>query len=128
MRQVSVLVMLVFLMSCAGTVKYSPAELNVFTPNERKHIKKGEVSLGMSPIAVRFAWGSPNLVRVLRPDEQGRDREEWIYKKMGFMITKLIFSGQELTGMTTGYRKRKSLFKRDKAQNKAVSKQPKQEK
>ncbi|MFC1549627.1 hypothetical protein ACFL4R_02005, partial [Nitrospirota bacterium] len=74
---------------CSQTVRYSPGELESFSPNVREHIKKKEVSLGMSQTAVRYSWGAPKAVKVL-PEE---GREVWVYSSLRVYVTKLTFAG-----------------------------------
>ncbi len=98
-----------FIISCASDrVRFSPYELQDFSPEVQEHIKKGEVALGMSQQAIRYSWGAPVVVRI---DEKKVDAytEEWIYTKMRVFVTRLIFTDGKLTGIISGTAKRKPL-------------------
>ncbi len=76
---------------CASSVRYTPDEIRGFPPKVQDFIMKGEVAAGMPPAAVRYAWGNPDTVNVLAP-ENGKEREEWIYSSnLGFKKTRLLF-------------------------------------
>ena len=102
----------VLLTSCCGGMKYSPSEISVFPPAVQDHIKKSEISPGMSQTAVRLAWGAPTAVRVPEPDAEGRYKEEWIYARFRFVATRLIFTDGKLTAILHGMAKRKPLINR----------------
>ncbi|GAB4390411.1 MAG: lipoprotein [Thermodesulfovibrionales bacterium] len=87
------------LAACATEVRYSPSELKMFPPDIQEHIRQGEVALGMSQTAVRYAWGAPNDIIVLEPDARGNLREEWVYRDLGPLKTRLIFTGGQLSGI-----------------------------
>jgi len=81
---------------CARHVRYSETEIQNYSPESQEHIRKGEISLGMNPEQVRYAWGNPDSQKVLEPYE-GKTREEWIYSKLGVFQTKiLLFYGGKL--------------------------------
>jgi hypothetical protein len=101
--------------ACSHPVRYAPSELNQFSPAVQEHIKKAEVTLGMSPAAVRLSWGPPTSVTVMKPDAQGNYREEWIYTKAKVWATRLVFTDQKLTGFIQGLAPRKPLFKQEPA-------------
>ncbi|MEW6571631.1 MAG: hypothetical protein AB1390_10755 [Nitrospirota bacterium] len=75
---------LVFLLQtgCTKAIRYTEEEIKDFPQNIQEHIRQGEISLGMTPKQVRYAWGSPESIKVLEPYE-GKSREEWIYSTMG---------------------------------------------
>jgi hypothetical protein len=85
------------LISCAGAVRYSPAEIQDYPPAIQEQVKAGEVSLGMTLSQVRHAWGGPSEVVVLKPTAEGKYREEWIYKGLFGFRTSLIFTEGKLT-------------------------------
>lgn len=87
------------LAACASEVRYSPSELKMFSPDVQEHIRKGEIALGMKQSAVRYAWGAPSDIVVLKPDSDGSPREEWVYRDLGLIKTRLIFTGGELSGI-----------------------------
>lgn len=98
-----------FIISCASDrVRFSPYELQDFSPEVQEHIKKGDVALGMSQQAVRYSWGAPAAVRI---DEEKVDAytEVWLYTKMRVFVTRLIFTDGKLTGIISGTAKRKPL-------------------
>jgi hypothetical protein len=51
----------------------------------------------MTRLQVRYSWGDPDNVRVLEPAADGKERVEWIYKRMEVFRTRLIFTGDNLT-------------------------------
>ncbi|HSW63504.1 MAG TPA: hypothetical protein VLH56_09380 [Dissulfurispiraceae bacterium] len=76
---------------CASSVRYTPDEIKGFPPKVQDFIMKGEVAPGMPPAAVRYAWGNPDQVNVLSP-ENGKEREEWVYSSnLGFKKTHVLF-------------------------------------
>jgi hypothetical protein len=98
MRKILLAALAILLVAgCSQAVRYSPGELEVFSPEIREHIKKKEVSLGMSQAAVRYSWGAPKAVKVL-PDE---DKEIWVYSSLRVYVTKLTFLGGKLTGSSS---------------------------
>lgn len=75
-------ILLIILMAsfgCASApVRFTSDEIKGFPLEVQEKIIKGEVALGMNPQHVRYAWGSPNTIRILEPMD-GKTREEWIY-------------------------------------------------
>lgn len=88
---------LVLVAGCSKAVRYSPGELEGFSPKVRAHIEKKEVSLGMSYAAVRYSWGAPKAVKVL----ESEDKEIWVYSSLRVYVTKLTFTGGKLTGSSS---------------------------
>ncbi len=88
------LALLFFLQAgCTKSIRYSEEEIKGFPHNIQERIRKGEIDLGMAQEQVRYAWGSPDSVKILEPFE-GKAREEWIYSQMGTLGvvgTKLLF-------------------------------------
>ena len=74
---------------CTKSIRYSEEEIKGFSPAIQENIKQGEVALGMTPQHVRYAWGSPDSLKILEPFE-GKTREEWIYSTIGVVETKLL--------------------------------------
>jgi len=74
---------------CTKSVRYSEDEIKTFTPETQEYIRKGQVVLGMSTQEVRYAWGSPESVKILEPLE-GKQREEWIYSTLPVYGTRLL--------------------------------------
>jgi hypothetical protein len=89
------IVLLVFFLSlllgvgCTKAVRYSEDEIKAFSPEMQENIRKGQVVLGMSPQEVRYAWGSPDSVRILEPFD-GKQLEEWIYSTLPVYGTRLL--------------------------------------
>lgn len=86
-------------LACSSGVRYSPSEIQMFPPSVQEHIRNGEIALGMDQQAVRYAWGAPNDITVLPPDPKGESREEWVYRNLGPIKTRLVFTGGKLTGV-----------------------------
>lgn len=82
--------------ACATPARYSPEEIQGYSPAVQEHIKNKEVSLGMTMTQVRYAWGGPDSIRVMEP-EDGKERVQWTYKKLIFSKTRLIFTDGRLT-------------------------------
>jgi len=92
------LVMLVPLVGCTSkAMRYSTEEIQDLPPSIQEHIKKSEIAVGMTMLQVRYAWGSPDMIIVLPPDEDGKERVEWTYKNLYVFKTRLIFTGNRLT-------------------------------
>ena len=83
--------MLVFLLQtgCIQQVRYSETEIQSYPANIQEHIRKGEISPGMTNEQVRYAWGNPDFQKILEPYE-GKTREEWVYAKLGIIGTKIL--------------------------------------
>lgn len=84
------ILLIMVMVGCAKTARYSPEELKDFPPEVQEHIKSGEIVIGMTAQQVRYAWGSPSVINVLPPTEDGRIREEWIYIKAGLFLEKRL--------------------------------------
>ena len=82
---------------CAKSLRYSQEEIKDFPEGVQEHIRKNEIDTGMSKLQVRFAWGGPDAVNVLSPDEDGKERIEWVYKRLSVFKTRLIFTDDKLT-------------------------------
>ena len=78
-------------LGCIDAVRYSPDEIKGFPQAIQENIKRGEIAPGMTQQQIRYAWGSPAEINVLKPSDDGKYREEWIYTKMGILKTQLIF-------------------------------------
>ena len=79
------------ILGCVGAVRYSPDEIKGFPAAIQENIKRSEVAPGMTQQQVRYTWGSPAEVNVLKPSEDGKYREEWVYTRSGILKTRLIF-------------------------------------
>jgi hypothetical protein len=92
MKKVVFLVLILSLLlgvGCTKAVRYSEDEIKTFSPEMQENIRKGQVMLGMSPQEVRYAWGSPDSVRILEPYD-GKQLEEWIYSTLPVYGTRLL--------------------------------------
>lgn len=102
MKKVLILcIMLLSIASCMKTMRYTSGEINEYPPSIQEHIKKGEITTGMTLIQARYAWGPPDVVNVLPPDGRGRERIEWVYKKWGVFRTILRFADKKITEIVT---------------------------
>lgn len=89
-------VLLISLSACAKSIRYSHDEIKDFPPTVREHIKNSEIAVGMTKLQVRYSWGGPANVIVLPPNEQGKERVEWVYEKLHFFKSRLIFTDDKL--------------------------------
>ena len=78
-------------LGCIDSVRYSPDEIKGFPPAIQENIKRGEIAPGMTQQQIRYAWGSPAEINVLKPLEDNKYREEWVYTRSGILKTRLIF-------------------------------------
>lgn len=101
-RALLMVIMAAALLSCTSYVRYSPYEIESFSPELQKNIRDGEIVMGMSPLHVRYAWGPPNYVMIAEPDMSGGYKETWIYSKARIFVTKLTFTDGKLTAIVTG--------------------------
>lgn len=88
------------LFGCAEVMRYSPDEIKDYPPPVQENIKKGEVTPGMTMQQVRYAWGAPSLINVLKP-EDGKNKEEWVYTRSIFFKSKLVFVDGKLMHIIT---------------------------
>ncbi len=58
-------------------IEKNPAAYETLSSREKELVKRGEVAEGMSPEAVRLAWGRPGSVR--SGSRNGRGTETWTY-------------------------------------------------
>jgi uncharacterized protein YneF (UPF0154 family) len=79
---------------CVRSVRYSEEEIKYFPPDIQEHIRKGEVTLGMTQSQVRYSWGAPSSTRILEPSENENLREEWTYLGLMDIKTGLLFKTQ----------------------------------
>jgi outer membrane biogenesis lipoprotein LolB len=100
MRFLSLALASLLLMACSQAVRYSPAEISGFPQKMQGHIRGKEIVLGMTQLQARYSWGAPAEVRVLKPDAEGRLREEWTYKNL-FFRTRLLFTEGKLTEISS---------------------------
>lgn len=100
-RLYPLVVLIVIAAGCAAPARYTVEEISSYPPAVREHIKNKEVSLGMTMTQVRYAWGGPDSIRIMEP-EDGKKRVQWTYKKMFFAKTRLIFTDDKLTDIVSG--------------------------
>lgn len=92
MRKWLILFFVIFLMSqlgCVKSIRFTEEEIKNFPPNIQDNIRKGEIALGMTKEQVRYAWGSPDSIRILSPIDE-KSREEWIYSYLGIFNTRIL--------------------------------------
>ena len=76
--------------SCTKAVRYTEEEIKTYPANVQDNIRKSQIDLGMKPEQVRYAWGSPDSIKILDPFE-GKSREEWMYSSvLGVVGTKIL--------------------------------------
>lgn len=91
---------LISVLGCTKAIRYSEEEIKDFPFNIQEHIRKGEITMGMTQSQVRYAWGAPDSVIVLAPTDDGKSREEWVYGKFaGIFKTRIIFTDGKITEM-----------------------------
>lgn len=86
-----------------GGIRYSPQELRAFPSEIQEQIKEGAISLNMTQTEVRYSWGAPSTVNVLKPSD-GAQKEEWVYKSLGIRglsKTTLTFTDSKLTDIVS---------------------------
>lgn len=95
-----ILLMAVLLLAgcTSSSVRFTQEEIKNYPLDVQEHIIKGEVAIGMTRQQVRYAWGSPDQIRVLDP-LNGKAREEWIYTKLFgvYEEKRLLFIDDTLT-------------------------------
>lgn len=67
---------------CTKEIRYTEEEIKAYPANVQDNIRKAQIDLGMKPEQVRYAWGSPDSIKILDPFE-GKSREEWMYTSAG---------------------------------------------
>lgn len=92
----------IFQSGCAKSIRYTHDEIRDFTPSIQERIKNGEISMGMSKLQVRYAWGGPDEEIVLEPAQSGKERVEWTYRRLSFFKTRLIFIDDRLAEIISG--------------------------
>ncbi len=83
------LIMGFWLFGCATQTRYTYDEIKHYPLVIQEQIMKGEISIGMTPQQVRYAWGSPNIIRKLESVD-GKERQEWIYSTLGIIEQKRL--------------------------------------
>ena len=97
-RVLIAIVMVVFVVSCTKSMRYSYEEIKDYPPEIQEHIKNKEIVPGMTYQQVRYAWGAPNVVKVLDPTPDGKERVQWEYQRaIGVFKTVLRFTDGKLT-------------------------------
>lgn len=94
---VASVVSLISLSACTQSIRYSHDEIKDFPPAVQERIKNSEIAVGMTKLQVRYSWGGPDDVIVLAPGENGQERTEWVYEKLHFFRSRLIFTDDKLT-------------------------------
>ncbi|NOZ24807.1 MAG: hypothetical protein GXO94_01755 [Nitrospirae bacterium] len=100
MRRSLLLFLLAFVLfsGCTKAIKYTYEEIKDYPPEIQENIKKAAVVTGMTLQQVRYAWGAPTVVKVLKPTPDGKDRVQWEYHRWGGAFkTILRFTDGRLT-------------------------------
>jgi len=75
---------------CTKSIRYTEEEIKAYPANVQDNIRKSQIDLGMKPEQVRYAWGSPDSIKILDLFE-GKAREEWMYSSvLGVVGTKIL--------------------------------------
>ncbi len=74
---------------CSPAVRYTAEEIKDYPMDVQDQIIRGQASPGMTTQQVRYAWGSPDSIRVLEPVE-GKKREEWVYSTLSVWDTRVL--------------------------------------
>ncbi|HIJ59600.1 MAG TPA: hypothetical protein HPP56_03170 [Nitrospirae bacterium] len=89
-------IFLFYVISCSSSaVRYTSEEIKQFPPEVQQRIIRGEISTGMTPQQVRYAWSAPRGVQSL----QGKDKkyiEQWTYSYLGACPIELTFQDGKL--------------------------------
>jgi hypothetical protein len=89
---VTLALLLLSQVGCTKSIRYTEEEIKSYPPKIQENIRKEQVEPGMSQEQVRYAWGSPDSIRILEVYE-GKSREEWIYShpaSLGVVGSKLL--------------------------------------
>jgi hypothetical protein len=84
--------LLILQTGCAQSIRYTEEEIKSYPPRIQENVRKGQVEPGMTQEQVRYAWGSPDSIKILEPFES-KAREEWIYShpaSLGVVGSKLL--------------------------------------
>ncbi|OGW38713.1 MAG: hypothetical protein A2Y97_11175 [Nitrospirae bacterium RBG_13_39_12] len=85
MKKAVILISVIILLlqtGCTKSIRYTEEEIKNYPGNVQDNIRKEQVDLGMTQEQVRYAWGSPDSIRILEP-YNNKTREEWIYSRRG---------------------------------------------
>jgi hypothetical protein len=90
------------LIGCASSqIRFTQDEIKDYPVEIQEHIIKGEVVPGMTPTQVRYAWGSPDEVK-LSTTTDGKPQELWTYSSsLGMFKTRLTFVDGKLTSIVS---------------------------
>jgi hypothetical protein len=88
---------LLVLASCSAGIRYSPDEIKEYPPSTQENIRSGIVVFGMTQPEVRYAWGTPSEINILKQGDEGNFVVEWVYKRAGLFSTRLIFTDGKVT-------------------------------
>jgi hypothetical protein len=91
-----------FVFGCSSSqIRFTQEEIKDYPVEMQEHIIKGEVVPGMSPTQVRYAWGSPDEVRMSNTSD-GKPQEQWVYSShVGIFKTRLTFIEGKLTSIVS---------------------------
>ncbi len=90
------------LIGCASSqIRFTQDEIRDYPVEMQEHIIKGEVVPGMTPTQVRYAWGSPDEVKLSNTTD-GKPQESWTYSStFGVFKTRLTFIEGKLTSIVS---------------------------
>jgi outer membrane protein assembly factor BamE (lipoprotein component of BamABCDE complex) len=96
MRSLTLAIILSVFMGCSSpAVRYTSEEIKGFPPEIQQKVIKGEVSTGMTPQQVRYAWHAPKGVQTTKTKDN-KLVELWNYSIMGACPITLYFSEGKL--------------------------------
>ncbi len=96
MRFIALAVILSVFVGCSSSaVRYTSEEIKAFPPEIQQKVIKGEVSTGMTPQQVRYAWHAPKGVQTSKTKDN-KLIEHWNYSNMGACPITLSFSEGKL--------------------------------
>ena len=90
------------LIGCASSqIRFTQDEIKDYPVEMQEHIIKSEVVPGMTPTQVRYAWGSPDEVKLSNTTD-GKSQELWTYSSaIGMFKTRLTFIDGKLTSIVS---------------------------
>ncbi len=85
----------------SSPIRFTQDEIKDYPVDIQEHIIKGEVTPGMTPTQVRYAWGSPDEVKLSNTPD-GKPQEQWVYSShVGIFKTRLTFIEGKLTSIVS---------------------------
>ncbi len=93
-----VIAIMLFVGCSSPAVRYTSEEIRAFPPDIQHRIIKGEITTGMTPQQVRYAWYAPKNVQTTKTADN-KIVEEWTYSNMGACPISLYFSEGKLSSI-----------------------------